>query len=108
METIIETTWSENVQAFRKAHGDQTYHLVFGGDEILVARIPSNDGFGSELLSNLHDRDSGNEDNQEYDAAIDAIESLILGYVAAGGNPLQQEFSSGVQMAIETVSNNFL
>lgn len=50
------------------------------------------------------DEDEGYE---EYAAAIDAVESLILAHACAGVNIEDPAYVEGLRTAIETISNNF-
>lgn len=78
------------------------YRLPIG--EIVVST-----GIPSIITSNLKDGDPVNEGGDvEYDAAIDAIESLILAHAKAGVKIDSKEYIAGLEVAIETVANQFL
>ena len=71
---------------------------VYGIEVTLVG-----DGSG-KIISEL--RDGSDVPNKEYDAAIDAIESLILAHACAGIDIASPAYLEGVETAIEAIANN--
>ena len=63
------------------------------------------------IISNLHEKmddGTGVEKNLEYEAAIDAVESLILAHACAGVDIESQAYVKGIEDSIEAISNNLL
>jgi hypothetical protein len=65
----------------------------------------SGPSLAGEITSSLHDGDSGSEDDREYEAAIDGIESLILAHACAGVDITVPTYIAGVQTAVESAGN---
>ncbi len=70
----------------------------------IVVRLDQSDDSGT-ITSNLHEGDTGSEDDSEYDAAIDGIESLILAHACAGVDIATWAYIEGIETAMGTVSN---
>jgi hypothetical protein len=66
------------------------------------------DGMAGEIFSDLHEGDAGVEDDTEYEAAIDAIESLILAHACAGVDVTTPAYVEGIETAVTTATNNLL
>jgi hypothetical protein len=60
--------------------------------------------FGT-ITSNLKDGEPGDE-NPEFDASMDAIESMILAYAVAGGEIGSSQFQTAIMTAVEAVANH--
>ena len=65
----------------------------------------SRPSLAGEITSNLHDGDSGSEDDSEYEAAIDGIESLILAHACAGVDITASAYIAGIETAVEAASS---
>ncbi len=94
---------------------DREINLELGGGDF---QILLRDGLGS-INSNLHFTEEewqgefgdfdGHEDREEfvrYEAAIDAIESLLLGMAMSGVDVEAKNFKEGLQTALDAISNN--
>ena len=67
-------------------------------------KVIENDGSG-RIQSDLH---TGSDDgNSEYEAAINALESLILGHACAGIDIGSPAYVEGIETAVEAISNNY-
>ena len=60
---------------------------------------------GGTITSSLHEDESGSEDDSEYEAAIDGIESLILAHACAGVDVSAPAYAQGIQTAVEAASD---
>lgn len=69
---------------------------VFG---IVLNILPNKKAGG--ISSNLHEGDS-----QEYNAAMDAIESIILGHACAGIDIESPAYLEGIESAVNGCANN--
>ena len=67
-------------------------------------KVIENKGGGS-IRSDLHT--SHEEKNREYEAAINALESLILGHACAGVDIESPVYIEGIETAVEAISNNY-
>lgn len=67
--------------------------------------VVSVNGKNSSITSDLHDEPTG-EHEEEYDAAIDAIESMILAHASAGVDIESPAYVEGIEAAVEAVANN--
>ena len=65
----------------------------------------SKDIQGGTITSNLKDGEPGDE-NPEFDAGMDAIESLVLAYAVAGGDIASSQFQTAIMTAVEAVANH--
>jgi hypothetical protein len=63
----------------------------------------ASDGKGA-IVSDLKEEDT--EENREYNAAIDGIESLILAHAIAGIDITAPAYVEGIETAVEAASNN--
>lgn len=61
---------------------------------------------GSALQSTV-DKGEDDEENAEYAAAVDGIESLLLALSCAGVDMSSKEFKDAVGVAFETIANEF-
>ncbi len=62
------------------------------------------DGSGGTINSNLADEPT--EDNELFNAGIDAMESLILAYAVAGGDVTSVMFVEAIETALDAVINH--
>lgn len=75
-------------------------HLELDGHKVVV-RL---DGNGSGAIeSDLKDYD---EDSDDYNSAIDGVESLLLAHACAGVDIQSQAYIEGLKTAIEAIANN--
>ena len=74
----------------------------------LVRDQPGHPGrpLAGDITSNLHESDSGSEDDSDYEAAMDGIESLILAHACAGVDIAAPTYIAGIQTAVEAASAN--
>ncbi len=76
----------------------------------IIVRLPSIEpsqtglSLAGEITSSLHEGDSGSEDDSDYEAAIDGIESLILAHACAGVDITVPAYVAGIQTAVEAAS----
>ena len=70
----------------------------------IVINAPKEGGAGIE--SDLK-RDSGSFEDMQYDASMDAIESIILAHHLAGIDVTTKEYIEGIEIAIESCANHF-
>ena len=61
---------------------------------------------GGTITSDLHEGDSGSEDDSEYETGIDALESLILAHACAGVDIASPAYFEGIETAVGKCSNN--
>jgi len=61
---------------------------------------------GGKIESDL--KDESDNDNVQYDSAIDAVESLILAHACAGIDITSPAYLEGVETTIETISNLYM
>ena len=69
---------------------------VFG----ILVNINSKGGGG--ISSELHEDDA----SDEYNAAMDALESIILGHVCAGVDVLDPAYLEGIETAVQAIANH--
>jgi hypothetical protein len=75
--------------------------------EIVVTLLPDRTEkgkYGGSIVSNLKIHDAGNE---EYNAAIDALESVILGHACAGIDVTSPAYIEGIETAENAIGNHF-
>ena len=58
-----------------------------------------------EITSSLHNGESGSDDDSDYEAAIDGIESLVLAHACAGVDIHAPAYVSGVETAVQAASS---
>ena len=74
---------------------------------IKVTLTPTEGDMVSGVIeSDLHARNGGEEEEPEYKAAIDAIESLVLAHAVAGIDITLPAYLEGIETAIEAIDNN--
>lgn len=66
-----------------------------------------NENIGSIISEGLHLAEGDEEHNEEYEAAIDGIESLILGLACAGVEVSTEQFKKGVVSALDAIGNQY-
>jgi hypothetical protein len=71
----------------------------------LAEATPSRPSLAGEITSDLHKGDSGGEDDSQYEAAIDGIESLILAHACAGMDITAPAYIEGIETAVEAASS---
>lgn len=70
--------------------------VTLSGDSELIT--------GGTITSDLKE---GEDPDPEFDAGVDAIESMILAYAVAGGDITSLQFQTAITTAVEALSNNF-
>lgn len=76
---------------------------------IIVNLVASKDGsWGGRISSDLKHPDDRCDDReeQEYNIAIDGIESLILAHACAGIDVASPAYIEGVETAVQAIANN--
>jgi hypothetical protein len=63
---------------------------------------------GSTITSNLKDGDPADYGDDEYLAAVDAIESIVLAHHLAGIDVTSPAYVNGITAAVEGINNNVL
>lgn len=63
------------------------------------------EGKGGRITSCLHDKND-ERDNDEYNAGMDAIESLILAHACSGVDIESRTYIEGIHTAVEACANN--
>ena len=64
-------------------------------------------GSGGTISSNLHEPHDGSDNIDEYNAACDALESIILGHACAGVDIEDLAYIEGIETAEQAIGNNF-
>jgi len=62
---------------------------------------------GGTIISDLHNDRLGNVENEVFDSAMDAIESMILAHACAGVDVLTPAYLEGIETAVESISQQF-
>lgn len=72
-------------------------------------RINLTEDGGGSITSDLHEDDppAEGEDEKLYNAAIDGIESIILGHAIAGVDVESPAYLEGIESAVEAAAHNF-
>lgn len=65
-------------------------------------------GWIADLTSNLKDGEQVTEDDSAYDAAIDGLESLVMALACEGVNIASNKFVAAIEVAIQSIANDFL
>ena len=78
----------------------QTLELPVFGIEITHVDYDN----GASICSNLKD---GDDTSPEFDAAMDAIESMVLAHFCARIDVLSPAYLEGIEVAVENVYNRF-
>ena len=60
------------------------------------------------ITSDLHEPEPENEDpgHDRYEAAIDAVESMILAHACAGVDIASSAYAEGIETAVDAIGNN--
>lgn len=69
-------------------------------------RINLTEDGGGSITSDLHPPAEG-EDEKLYNAAIDGIESIVLGHAIAGVDVESPAYLQGIESAVEAAAHNF-
>jgi hypothetical protein len=84
---------------------EKTYEIPQFG---MIVTVPSTqEGYptpGGTISSNLHNDEEGDE---EYNSAIDGIESMILAHAVEGIDITAPAYIKGIQTAVDAAANNF-
>ena len=75
--------------------------LEVGAHEIII-HLTGNGG--GSIRSDLKDYEEG--DAEEYNSAIDGVESLLLAHAVAGVDIQSQAYLEGLRSAVEAIANN--
>lgn len=64
------------------------------------------DGNSGVIFSLLHESEVIDGKGDKYEAAIDALESLILAHAVAGINIKSPAYIEGIETAVDAIANN--
>lgn len=62
---------------------------------------------GGSITSELHDKAAETRMSQLFNAAMDAVESMVLAHACAGVNIKSPAYLEGIEAAVEAMANQF-
>ncbi len=62
---------------------------------------------GGSITSGLHEKEDGTVTTKQYNAAMDALESIILSHAIAGIDICSPAYLEGIETALDACGRNF-
>jgi hypothetical protein len=86
---------------------NKTINLGCFGIEIELEEV-NQEGIarGGTIRSDL--KEEGQPNNWPFNAAMDALESIVLGHACAGVDVESYAYIEGIEIAVDSIANNFI
>ncbi len=106
----IDLSKQEGRNQYALGNADKVKIIELGIEGIIVnIGIDETGRFGGQIRSDLHSTNidpNVTDDDELYNAAIDGIESMILGHACAGIDITTEAYKEGIKTAVDACANN--
>lgn len=79
---------------------------IYGIEIVIKSKKRGSGVISSDLHSQLVDPDDEQHIQDQYSAAADALESMILGHALAGVDVTTPAYVEGIKTAVQSIANN--